>query len=947
MSPRLHRPARLGALASASLVLLLAAAPAHAAEVCGDGQDNDSNGITDEGCYPYGVTGVCESTLSCDLAAVAPSTGSLVVPLPADYDVHVPYGPSLQLRRTYFSKYEPGGGAHGYRTSMGRWNHNYMSWLDEHSGDNTAVVHTQTGQDVLFSKSGAPAGGYQYYVAQAGAHVDYLRQATTSPYAWELRSLTGEVAVYDSAGKLTELRDALATPNVVALTYDGSGYLSTVTDAADTRRFVFTYTSNKLTKVSLQKKASGTFSEDTYVTYGYTSGELTSVAFAGTTAHTNTYSGGYLTRIDDAAGKQYLQFAYSAATAGQVVRVHSSVGVLGREYNSAHASCSGETQQFFERANTTSCDDDADCGSGNRCGGETNPAAANTGVCFRASTCLTAASTIEDLVATIDPIAPCDGACAPVAAYSWDTGSGNAKLELAGVQDGEGAWRSFDYNADGQVTLSAHGDSDADPSNASSGALTWYFYDTAFPGRLTERRSLSVLKPAGTCSASVSTDCARTLQTWNSDGLLTAIEQRGFTLVGSGTVDDYAYTETRAYDALGRLTSTDGPLPGSDDETTFSYHSSGTYDRDMLETVAVETSAGSFQSTTFSSYDIWGKPGQFKLPGSIYSCRDYDNHRGWVVSKRQAMDTNTCSTTHASDLSVAFEYDSWGRRTKETRPEGNCVHSTYDSSGRLTSTKRRDDCNAGSTGDTVSYTYDDDSNLTYTHYKNDADVGKYEARHTYYASGRIQRRVNAANASFGKDFSYLEDGSLFSIEGENGVGLTEWTRDALARATKIYRYNDATDDEVTELSYPSGTRAALPVSVEDDLSDVSERVRDDLGRVVKVVSKAGETTIFERDEGGRVVTRLDPGGVQNWFTYDSLGRLLTVDLRHETCATGSSVYETSSRTTPRRAHVPPGGRVAMSAATSRTCARASCATRPRATRASTWRPTMATTARGG
>lgn len=52
-------------IACAAALVLVLAAPTDAAEVCGDGLDNDGNGMTDEGCYPAQQTGVCESPLSC------------------------------------------------------------------------------------------------------------------------------------------------------------------------------------------------------------------------------------------------------------------------------------------------------------------------------------------------------------------------------------------------------------------------------------------------------------------------------------------------------------------------------------------------------------------------------------------------------------------------------------------------------------------------------------------------------------------------------------------------------------------------------------------------------------------------------------------------------------------------------------------------------------------
>ena len=99
-------------LRAASIVVILMAhgfSAEAAVEVCGDGIDNDSDGIADNGCYPTGVTGVCESPLSCaQTGAVAPISGQLVYHEAVDLAPRVPYGPSIALRRSYMSQYEPG-----------------------------------------------------------------------------------------------------------------------------------------------------------------------------------------------------------------------------------------------------------------------------------------------------------------------------------------------------------------------------------------------------------------------------------------------------------------------------------------------------------------------------------------------------------------------------------------------------------------------------------------------------------------------------------------------------------------------------------------------------------------------------------------------------------------------------------------------------------------------
>src|SRR3989442_10766760 len=89
--------------------VLLAAPAAEATEICGNNIDDDSNGLTDEGCYPTLTTGVCESPLSCGTSGmIAWTTGSLHYDLPPDIAPAVPWGPGIGLRRFYASMYAPG-----------------------------------------------------------------------------------------------------------------------------------------------------------------------------------------------------------------------------------------------------------------------------------------------------------------------------------------------------------------------------------------------------------------------------------------------------------------------------------------------------------------------------------------------------------------------------------------------------------------------------------------------------------------------------------------------------------------------------------------------------------------------------------------------------------------------------------------------------------------------
>ncbi|MBA2538143.1 MAG: RHS repeat protein, partial [Deltaproteobacteria bacterium] len=413
--------------ATCFLAIILVAFDARAAEICNNGMDDDADGLVDDQCYPSLTTSRCENPLSCqETGQVSPSTGSLRYELPPDVAPGVPFGPAIAFKRYFQSQRAPGLLAPAYRKALGeRWGHSYASWLDKNTAPSPdqIVLHLPRGQEAMF-KYTSTAGGFDYYNSfQPGFHFIHLRQRTTSPNEYQLKTLTGETLVYDGAGKLIEIWDTLATPNKATLAYDGNGMLSTVTDSSGKRRLLFSYqaVTNLITSVVFQINT-GTWISQHTTSFGYTATLLTTITIGGQLAQTNNYDlNGNLTSVVDGESKTLVSFAYDAATTGKVVRVDTPRGVVGYEFNSSRSECSGKTVLYFHRANTVSCDTDAGCGTGNLCGGKTG--LGSTGQCFRGARCLTVSSPSEDVITTVAAFAgssePCDGACLDAIDHVW------------------------------------------------------------------------------------------------------------------------------------------------------------------------------------------------------------------------------------------------------------------------------------------------------------------------------------------------------------------------------------------------------------------------------------------------------------------------------------------------------------------------------------------------
>ena len=880
---------------TAAAVLLYGRLALATSEICGDGIDNDGNGLTDEGCYPFLTTGLCESPLSCDSdGAVAPVTGSLMYQLPYDLSPRVPYGPSIGFKRIYTSMYAPGSGAPAYEKPMGdHWQHSYMSWITYVSGSSPAqyVLHTNHGQDVLFKYSSGGGGQPTYYTPQTGFHDQSLKQNTDGTF--QLLTLNGDTFKYDSSGRLSEIWDTLATPNKVLIAYDGSSQVSTVTDASCTRRLLFGYTSGLLSSVQFEINsntcASPSWTSYDTASYSYTSGALTGVSIGGSSAQTNSYSGGYLTQIQDAAGNNIASFAYASATAGRVVQLATPSGNVGYDYSSSRTVCSGKTVAYFDKGNTTACKVDSDCGSGYLCGGNTDPSTAS-GVCYLAARCLTTSSPSEDVVTAVSSFGPgggsCTGACLNAEAYSWNTGSGT--LDLGAVQDPAGNYSARAYNSNGLPTIITFGDSDTNPSNGNGSREVYLFYDSTFPGKLSEVRRHSDLA-TGTCSPTDSTACARTLYTYTSDGKLYTVEEIGKTLGSTGSVVGYDYTTTNTYDTHGRLSQVDGPLSGSNDITVYDYWSTSSdpLTNLYLEDRKVKVDSSNYLTTTYSTYDFWGHATTIAAPDTTLTCRTFDSARGYLTENRETMAGQSTCTSNSADLVTDYLRDSALRLTKVTRPDGGCVFYDYDAAGRLLRVKRRDDCTSGNAGDNEEFTRNTEGLVTEIDWKDSSGTIQRKQPFTYYQSRRLDTIINPVDTTKYDTLQWDARGIVNEIDGASSLSKSTYAFNADARTTGETRYYSSTGTDSWTLA--DSWEGILAQITNGDSATITA-TRDDLSRKVSVATVDSGTTYSVFDAAGRMTTMVEAYGTADQkthtFTYDNANRALNSDY-DGTCSTGT------------------------------------------------------------
>jgi RHS repeat-associated protein len=347
--------------------------------------------------------------------------------------------------------------------------------------------------------------------------------------------------------------------------------------------------------------------------------------------------------------------------------------------------------------------------------------------------------------------------------------------------------------------------------------------------------------------------------------LFTKIE-RGHTLDAAGDVVPLEAITRYTYDSDGRILTQLGPRPES--LTEHVYDPSG--NRIALRRY-LDGSGSDYLETTFSDFDARGNP---RL------------------------------VTDANGRSTSFTYDAADRITTVTPPFAggiSTITSTYDVDGNLVRVDFPHDSFA--IPNFIRMGYDAKGRMTFiVDAQGNATV--YE-----YTSGRVTRKAlyagfvdpsNRGSLKGDSTFGYDAAGRLvkaFNPLFPGATVFTEYERDAKGNTTKITDENgeqsnrlfDALDrlESVTLVraggSYTTAfahDTFAFPSEITDPSGKFTQFIRDDLGRLVKVVSPNTGITVYSYDEAGNVVTKVeDFGGAarSTSYEYDGLDRVLVVD----------------------------------------------------------------------
>ena len=174
--------------------------------------------------------------------------------------------------------------------------------------------------------------------------------------------------------------------------------------------------------------------------------------------------------------------------------------------------------------------------------------------------------------------------------------------------------------------------------------------------------------------------------------LLSRIVEQGFTKDSSGTTVPFYYITTFTYNAKGQVMSIDGPLPGSDDTTSFTYDDA-TGDLLSITQPLIGT-------TTFSDYgaagmvakvtDVNGQSKGFTYDGKGRTTAIINDADGssTIISYNAAGQPDT--VTDEDGVTRSFDYDSNGRLSRVTDMEGNYIAYAYDGQGNRIEMSKHD-----------------------------------------------------------------------------------------------------------------------------------------------------------------------------------------------------------------------------------------------------------------
>jgi RHS repeat-associated protein len=819
-------------------------------------------------------------------------------------------------------------------------------WTDTYAasltvlGNGDVLARGEEGQELYFTMQGDGS-----FVGDAGA----LATLTSVAGGYELARSDQITYTFDTSGRLLSIEDR--NGQGVTLAYDAQNRLSTITDAAGKQVTVgYSGASTLVSTVSTQDGRS--------VSYGYTSGRLTSVTdvrgkpwqytydtswrlakIIDPLTHTqvfNVYNADGRVQTQTDGVNKITQFAWDATNEIATVtdaNTHAwkddyDQGVLAKEIDPANHT----TQLGYDDGINTSA--------------VTSPSNEQTQMTYDAAGNLltaTAPLSLDNAQKTFtytpsnDPDVVTD-ARGKVTDYDYDPTGDLNTVTQDGIQVGD-----YTYDSAGRVLTFTDGNQKQttytyfpttgylESVTDALGNKTTYTYDAA--GRVETR-----VDPKGNCAG-----CTPANFTWSyaynpagqllseTDPLGHATETNVYDDAGRlmSTADANGHTTSYMYDDANRVRTETAPVPGGGSSlpapvTSYTYDNvgnkltetgpdpDGTGPLTAPVTTYTYTSANQLASETGPDPDAGGP---LAPPVTKYTY-DANGNLETVVEPRG----NVAGCNCAADYTTLYTYDAAGRLKIETRPDPDGAGlqlppkttNTYDPVGNLASVKDGNDhltsytydaagrvltVTAPDTGVTT-YTYDDTGNV-----QTRKDDNQHVTTYTYDDAERLASEAGPDPDGPGPggpavtSHTYDPNGNQLTVTDPNG-NATGTSGDGQT----TYGYDRA--NRLTSIDYSDATPDVTLMTYDNvgnrltmvDGSGTETRTYDNLDRVL-TVGRPSNTFSYVYDNAGNITRRTYPGSVVTDYAYDPLNRLSSVTNSGQTTIYGYDVASNLTTTT--------------------------------------------------
>lgn len=222
---------------------------------------------------------------------------------------------------------------------------------------------------------------------------------------------------------------------------------------------------------------------------------------------------------------------------------------------------------------------------------------------------------------------------------------------------------------------------------------------------------------------------------------------------------------------------------------------------------------------------------------------------------------------------IISQFDSQGRLTELTQPDGQSIKYTYDSMGRITvienpggvrlmldyeGSSARVARSVDSLGAETLYKYDTQGNLLQEH-----GSLSYQFDYGYYPNGLLKSLTDAQGHA--TTYSYDEQGHLLASTDAIG-GTTRWQYDERDRMTQV----TTPDGAVTKFVYDNAGQLTKMI---DALGAQTTLAYDTVGRLIEHHLPDGKVTRYQYDSSGQLISTSDSHGYEEKYAYDRVGNL--------------------------------------------------------------------------